>query len=84
MDKESSELHNENVTKQHAPSSALIKLAAINCTTGITYKLLHVQRSKISAKADMNVIVRYKHTLRSIRIPSYILTPLLSAKLYKI
>jgi hypothetical protein len=61
--KGSSNLHNENITKQNSLFGTLMKLADLNCTAGTTYKLWRVQRSRISTNADMNVNDVYKHIL---------------------
>jgi hypothetical protein len=61
VDEKPSHLNNENVTKQRALSSALVKLTALNCKAGTTCELLHVQRSRIRPNADMKVNVKYTH-----------------------
>jgi hypothetical protein len=61
VDKESSNLLIENITKQHALSSALIKLTALNGTADTAHKLLHVQRSRTRANAIINVNVGHTH-----------------------
>jgi hypothetical protein len=60
VQKQSSSVHNENVNKQQALSSALIKLTALNGTAGTAHKLSRVhQCSRVMVNAIVSVNARH-------------------------